>query len=515
MKQSAYDLSFRLYHCNPWSDTTQGVCPAFELYRSQPVPFFMSRFTGLTQPVAEFLASRVFCLLEDPHDDSPRITAGEFGRWVRDLPTMLGTSERPGHTRNLSMSSTVGYGLASVPASRRPSLRAQQHRVGDGRTSWVMGTSSRVPSVRTSWALSRNPSFGVGPVSDLLPETLLEASELPPVIDQEVEVEAEVQAEPEVDADVLEALEETGSRTGSTHKRRKRGARKGKGAASSSSLVGSPTTPTVDDTLNTLAAASQALAREISRTSKGGPTLQLLDAAGQPQSPSVLLSSSSSPAAQASPHSLPLISSSVSPTSPAPAPPAAAAVATPAPITKKPSKWKLGFGRASHSSQSDRSAAAAAAPPPPPVPAKAVPPPPPIQEVHSGRASLASLHGSAASSTGSQPQQKQPSAVAHNVTNLLMGLNANSAQPHASAKAHAPAPAPPPPVDDQTWGRGRRPRATGGPLYSGTNASSTWGPASTSSAFGATGPYAHNNGSNPNWGSPGNACFYLCFSFRW
>lgn len=468
----------RLYHCNPWSDTTQGVCNAFDLYLSQPIQFFMTRFTGLTYSVAEFLATRVFCLLEDPHDDSPRITAGELGRWVKDLPTMLGVSERPGHTRNLSMSSTVGYTLASVPASRRPSLR--HHNTGDVRSSWVMGTGSRVPSVRTSWALSRNPSFGVGPVSDLLPESLMEASPLAPVIDQEIELEADIQAEAEAE---LDATEEANSRSASTQKRRKRGARKGKGAASSSSLVGSPV-PAVDDrTLNTLAEASQALAREISRTSRSPTALQVLglsrpdpvDAPGQLQSPSSVLLSSSP--AQSSPHSLPHVSSSVSLTSPVPIPVPAA---VPAPITKKPSKWKLGFGKGSHSSQSDRAANAA--------PQVKAAPPPTIQESPSGPTSLVSLQSST-SSTGSQ---KQPSAVAHNVTNLLMGLNAPAAQPQVSSKAQYA------PDEATTWGRGRRPRATGGPLYSGSNASSTWGPSSTASAFGATGPYSHNH-SNGSW----------------
>jgi len=44
----------------------------------------------MTQPVAEYLASKVFCILEDPEDDSLRVTANEFGAWSRDLPILLG-----------------------------------------------------------------------------------------------------------------------------------------------------------------------------------------------------------------------------------------------------------------------------------------------------------------------------------------------------------------------------------------------------------------------------------------
>ncbi|TCD64879.1 hypothetical protein EIP91_003545 [Steccherinum ochraceum] len=436
-----------LYHCNPWSDTTLGACSAFETYRSQPIPFFMTRFTGLTYPVADFLASRVFCLLEDPHDDSARITAAEFGRWVRDLPSMLGTSERPGHSRTMSTSSVVGYTLASVPASRRPSLRP------DGRTSWVMGSASRVPSVRTSWALSRNPSFGIGPVSDLLPESLVEGSVLPPVIDQEVEPEPDLQIE-EVDAaEAPEQESKSNSRSASTQKRRKRGARKGKGAASSSSLGGSPTPAVDDQILNTLAEASQALAREISRTSKGSAAMQtqhglsrleLVDASGQ-----------------SSPHSFPHVSATSSSSDAAPAAP-------PAPITKKPSKWKLGFGRSSHSSQSDRSANAVA-------PAKAAPPPPPsIPEAPSAPTSLVSLQSS---TSMPMPSLKLPSLIIKSLKTIrLLGVAVVGP-----------------------------PRVPGGSLYSGSNASSTWGPSGAASAFGATGPYAHghSNGSNPNWNASG------------
>ena len=63
---SRADLDLRLYHYNPWTDTTLGVCSSFELYRQQPVNFFMQRFSGMTLPVAEFLAHNVFCILDDP-----------------------------------------------------------------------------------------------------------------------------------------------------------------------------------------------------------------------------------------------------------------------------------------------------------------------------------------------------------------------------------------------------------------------------------------------------------------
>ena len=49
----------------------------------------MDRFAGMTRPVAEMLAYRVFNILDDPSDDSKRISAQEFGNWAKDLPDLL------------------------------------------------------------------------------------------------------------------------------------------------------------------------------------------------------------------------------------------------------------------------------------------------------------------------------------------------------------------------------------------------------------------------------------------
>ncbi|OBZ67088.1 Negative regulator of sexual conjugation and meiosis [Grifola frondosa] len=260
-----------LYHYNPWTDTTEGVCSSFELYRQQPVNFFMQRFTGMTLPVAEFLTTKVFCVLDNPKDDSQRVSAHAFGAWIKDLPALLGASTPSGHTRNISISSVQGHRLASIPHSRRPSLRN--------------ASSAEPPSQRVSRAMSRAPSLG--------PAYEVEA-ELAPIMLSPVHSRDDEQAEP---------LPETESRSTSTHKRRKRGAR----ARAKGSLV--PPASIHDDTLDTLAEASQALAREISRNSR-------------------------------TPHSVEYSSSPA----PVPIPPSPT---TPASISKKSSKWKLSFGKGS------------------------------------------------------------------------------------------------------------------------------------------------------------------------
>ncbi|OCH92460.1 kinase-like protein [Obba rivulosa] len=369
-----------LYHYNPWTDTTQGVCPSFEAFRQQPVAFFMQRFVGMTAPVAEFLATRVFCILPDPADGSPRVSAHDFGMWVRDLPAMLASPS--GHGRSVSVYSVQGHPLASVPPSRRPSMR----------------NNAIAESQRASRAMSRAPSLGPAYEEPLEPV-------LPPVLDER---DAEVAAELDVDPT---AESEANSRSASTHKRRKRGARKGKGSALASVSVPD------DATLDTLAEASQALAREISRTSR---TSQSVDPSPIPP--------------------VPAVSS------------AATAVAAASTITKKPSKWKLTFGKGSNT---------------------AVPKPAIVEEIPPSPLPETAL-----------PSGKSMSTTASNVTSLLMSLNAPAPQKAAASAPTAPSSSsasslsvpPPSHLDhDESRNRGRHARASPY-MQSGLNHSSTWGP---------------------------------------
>lgn len=97
-----------LYHHNLWQDTFEGDS-AFEAFREAPVTFLMQRSPGMTREVAEFLTERVFRILpeapaaengEDEVDpalmakyerevERVRVTAGEFGEWAKNLPTLF------------------------------------------------------------------------------------------------------------------------------------------------------------------------------------------------------------------------------------------------------------------------------------------------------------------------------------------------------------------------------------------------------------------------------------------
>ncbi|KAF9059792.1 hypothetical protein BDP27DRAFT_1238129 [Rhodocollybia butyracea] len=317
-----------LFHCNPWTDTAQGVCSSFTQFQRDPVNFFMLRFAGMTHPVADVLANKVFNILDDADDDSKRISASGFGAWVRDLPDLLTDDPKPrkGHQRNVSISSaTTGFPIfASTPMSHRP-----QSRQASG------GTAVRTPAI-PSRSLSRAPSFGPAYEHP-------EASELSTVFDQEPEIEEEIRENKE-EEEAQDVLSEEGmnSRSHSAHKRRKRGARKGKG-----SVVATPTTP-YDETSATLDVASQSLqslARELSKTSKLSARSSTATSGSDPS----VSSRRSRPYEPVSMYAVPTPLLTVKPLLPRPVAPAADAPSStpPAPVSKKPSKWKLSFGKTS------------------------------------------------------------------------------------------------------------------------------------------------------------------------
>ena len=295
--------SHRLYHCNPWVDTVKDGCYSFDQYLSNPTNFFMRRFTGMTLPVANFLVENVFCILDDPTDDSQRIGAREFGLWVRDLPTLMAAPQpvTRTHSRGPSTASmATGHPIASAPASRRPSSRQPS----------IAGGSPRRPPVVLR-SLTRNASMGPvldgdGPDSATLPALDL-------VLDEEDEEEQQQQQEP-LEQEQREAEVRSPSpsvRSNSNTKRRKRG-RKGKGMNPSMDHI---------QTSELLASASETLARELSRqTRSASATIQSF-----PDVP--------------------------------PPPPIPVPVSMPT-VTKKPSRWKLSYfaksgGEATTSTRSD------------------------------------------------------------------------------------------------------------------------------------------------------------------
>src|SRR6266850_1737579 len=366
----AYPNSARIYHCNPWVDTVKDMdgCSSFDQYLSNRTDF-MRRFAGMTFPVANFLVENVFCILDDPTDDSQRIGAHEFGVWVRDLPTFMGASQlvTHGHSRVPSAASiATGHTLASAPASRRPSSRQAS----------VTGGSRRRPPV-TLRSLTRDASRG--PVLDRDGSDGAALRALGIVFDEEDEedehqrLQQPQRQEQEHEAEVGRSPSPS-VRSTSNPKRRKRG-RKGKGM-----------TPSLDhiQTSELLASASQTLARELSRQTRS---------------------------ASASVQSFP----DVPPLPPVPVPTSMPTV------TKKPSRWKLSFGKSA------------------------------------GEASLNNTR------SDSHPNSNASSARAANVSNLILGLS----PPPIPLQPKSPSPPPssfsPPETSEQGRGEQQQPQRPASP----------------------------------------------------
>lgn len=303
----------------------------------------------MTLPVANFLVENVFCILEDPTDDSQRIGAREFGIWVRDLPTFMAAAQPVTHTHTHSRvpstaSIATGHPIASAPPSRRPSSRPP---------SVASGSPRRPPVVLRS--LTRNASVGPVHDSDGSDGAALPALEF--VLDEEDEEEQQQLPQRQEQHDEEVRSPSPSVRSNSNTKRRKRG-RKGKG-----------TTPSMDhiQTSELLASASQTLARELSRqTRSASATLQSF-------------------------------------TDVPPPPPVPVLVSTPT-VTKKPSRWKLSFGKSG------------------------------------GEAAMSTR----SDSQSSHPTSNQGSARTMHVSNLIMGLNSPSVP--SPPLQPPPVPVPPPSV---------------------------------------------------------------------
>lgn len=72
-----------LFHRNPWKDPTDGDAN-FDAFLADRASFFQTKFTGIGKEVATYLAERVLCTEVDS-----RVSAHEFGQWVRQLPEMI------------------------------------------------------------------------------------------------------------------------------------------------------------------------------------------------------------------------------------------------------------------------------------------------------------------------------------------------------------------------------------------------------------------------------------------
>jgi hypothetical protein len=238
----------RLYHHNPWADTSTGACQSFMYYLEQPVAFFMQRFPGMTIAVAQFFAHHVFNLLDpDPTKPITRISAHDFGVWARDLPIHLGPDAR--------RDPRIAFGAiqpASSPTSGSPYATTN---ITNNRHPAPVPLDQMLPYERGRESLeSDRASF-----REKAPPLLSISTQQPPVA---------IESDAESDEEGTKSRSASGN---SGARRRRRAARgKGNGTPTSGNITPVLHTPK-DEHLDQLATALQMRARAISKTAEPAP----------------------------------------------------------------------------------------------------------------------------------------------------------------------------------------------------------------------------------------------------
>lgn len=231
-----------------------------------PVEFLLTRFTGIGWEVATYLAEKVFTM-----DADARVSAAEFGRWSKNLPSMIGgrkavhnlrlTHLNGGHGNKSSLDFTkspIEPREASSALSFKPPLTSSTLTQTAPKTS----SSLRAPSIIQEW--QETEEF-MGTENVLTP---------PPT----EQTKPDQLSNPESDA--------FASAEQAKPKRKKRGTRsknKAAQAAAAAIMTGlsderhSPEISEKEVVLADLAEASQQLAREISSATKSNDKANVID----------------------------------------------------------------------------------------------------------------------------------------------------------------------------------------------------------------------------------------------
>lgn len=302
-----------LFHRNPWKDPTDGDAN-FDAFLADRAGFFQTKFTGIGKEVATYLAERVLCI-----DVDARVSAREFGQWVRQLPEMIAgrravqalkvarleNRAKNGSDKGMFAKAPVAKanhrqsGLANalnanavsplpVPTAELPppppTVPAQQVQPQPQQQS-QSSSQAQPPSLSSLPPKSELSDGGASQVAPT-PDLLLEGDEIrsATTVDDNPtpsDLSTVVSPEPPEDADglgdhLVKRSETQGTsppegdeRSLSTQKRRKRGIRKGKAAqaALAAQQAGSDGTSREerDAFLAELVAASEQLARDLSK----------------------------------------------------------------------------------------------------------------------------------------------------------------------------------------------------------------------------------------------------------
>lgn len=283
-----------LFHRNPWKDPCPGD-PNFDKFLDDPIFFLLSKFTGIGKEVATFIATHVLCV-----DVGDRVGARELGKWVKGLPEMIGGRRAVKDLRKVNTAAKAnGLGVAVGPGDSGMFVKSpvQAHPTSRKVSASALTSSAPIsaPPVTVLPVFNQAAEDPAPRLSSLPPPSDLASARTPtPELEQEQDdphtastidgqpTPTDQSALPSPDQmDLASPIDDATSptqtetddgRSLSTHKRKKRGVRKGKAAqaALAAAASGSETTSQAerDALLAELANASQSLARDLSKHSK-------------------------------------------------------------------------------------------------------------------------------------------------------------------------------------------------------------------------------------------------------
>lgn len=267
-----------LFHRNPWKDPTEGD-PNFDNFLGDPSNFLLSKFTGIGREVATYLACHVLCTeVED------RVTARDLGKWVKSLPEMIGGRKA---IRDLKMARLETRNERPADNSLFAKSPVQTHTDVFRKASASALTSSApmLSQMAPPSNLSNSAVTLVAP--DLIGDGDGDEMKSATTVDEQpTPVDTRAFSSPDeldpTDKDIDDAMDtaDSDTRSLSTHKRRKRGVRKGKAAQAALAAAAAGDAPSQEEKdamLKELAQASQSLARHLSKTSRPGSEFDASD----------------------------------------------------------------------------------------------------------------------------------------------------------------------------------------------------------------------------------------------
>lgn len=279
-----------LFHRNPWKDPTDGDAN-FDAFLADRASFFQTKFTGIGKEVATYLAERVLCI-----DVDSRVSAREFGQWVRQLPEMIAGRRAVQALKITRLENRAKAGSDKGMFAKAPVAKAN-HRPSGLASALSANAVSPLPAPTADLPPPPAPSLSslppkselsdagapqVAPTPDLLEgdeirsATTVDDNPTPSDLSTVVSPEPPEDADSGVGDQFVKRSETQGSsppegdeRSLSTQKRRKRGVRKGKAAqaalAAQQAAGGETSREERDAFLAELVAASEQLARDLSK----------------------------------------------------------------------------------------------------------------------------------------------------------------------------------------------------------------------------------------------------------